>query len=423
MTGGPRAYRSRWTLASVAAFFYWLAVQSLRPFVTLHLADLGASEAEVGLVVAAQSFLSLFLAVPAGRMVDRRGLRRYMLLSLLTMGLVGVGYALTNTIIQVAVMQLLAGVTELGAWIGIQALITRSGEGSFRHRHLALFSIMWGTAFAVGPSVGAWVFDMSGFEAVGVLYALCAAGAALLLVAVPYRDRPLAPDGHSAGGRGRPRRTGTLRELKALGQTPAILAVLIGSFVALWANSLRTSFYPLFLENEGIPIPVIGILMSIAGATMLVGRIPLAWLVRKYGARRVLTAATVTAVISLASTPLLLTSPILLAVGSALFGVGFGLNTPITIELMAEHSDDTRRGLAMGLRVASNRAAQLLQPLLFGVVAAALGMGAGFGAGGLLMGLGVGLMMRWLGPWGAGTKAQSPPTNGDVPPPDDRMTR
>lgn len=392
MTGpqGLRAFRSRWTLVSVATLAFWLAVQSLKPFVALHLVDLGASEVQVGMAVAAHPLLSLFLAIPAGRVIDQRGLRRYMLASLMTMVVVGAGYALTETVIQMAAMQLMAGLAELGAWIGIQALVTRAGETEFRRRHLALFSIAWGLGLAFGPSLGAWIFEVRGFATVALLYSCLSIGAVIAVAAVPHVDSPAAPqpDHHA--------RTGMLAELRAVGQRPAILAVLAGSFVALWANSLRTSFYPLFLENSGLSVRHIGFLMSLAGVTTLLGRVPMVWLVRRFRVGPVLIAGTATAVVSLSATPLLVSSPALLAVGSALFGLGFGLNTPLTVDLMAEHSEESRRGLAMGMRVTSNRAAQVLQPLAFGGVAALLGMTAGFGVAGLVMAAGTALMTRWL---------------------------
>jgi MFS family permease len=385
------AFRSRWTLASIAALLYWLAVQALRPYVAMRLASLGASTAQISFAVAAHPFLSLFLAIPAGRLIDRRGLRVAMISSLAAMGVVGVGYALATTTTQLVMLQLAAGLTELGGWIGIQALLTRAGEGSFRHQHLALFSVMWGIGIALGPSVGAWAFDGLGFEAVGLLYGFCGVVAALLLTVVPYRDRRVPPAALE-----RMANASTFRGVVEVGRSRGVLAVLVASFVALWANSLRTSFYPLYLETSGVSLRAIGLLMSVGGVMILLGRLPLSWLVRRYRSGPVLVVGTAISVLSLAATPLFVISPLLLAAASASYGLGFGLNSPLTIDLMAEHSDDAQRGLAMGMRVASNRAAQVLQPLLFGAVAGPLGMAVSFGVSGVVMGVGTATMASWL---------------------------
>lgn len=403
---GLVSFRSRWSLVSLATLAFWLGVQALKPFVALHLADLGASEVEIGLAVAAHPLLSLFLAVPAGRFVDRRGLRRYMLVSLVLAAVTGIAYAFTRTIVQVALLQLVTGLAELGAWIGMQALVTRAGESSFRQRQVALFSIAWGLGIAFGPTLGAWLFDARGLGAVGIAYAALALVAAAAVWAVPYRDAR-----HTATGSTTTEGTGMRAEVRSVTRRPAILAVLAASFVALWANSLRTTFYPIFLEEGGLSVPAIGFLMSLAGVTTLVGRIPLLWLVRRFGAGRVLVSGAVTVVGSLSLTPVLVTSSVLLAVASGLFGLGFGLVTPLTVDLMAEHSADEHRGLTMGMRVAANRAAQVLQPVAFGAAAGLLGMTGGFTASGVVMGAGTAIMARWLR---SGTTPGAAATQEDV---------
>ena len=63
---------------------------------------------------------------------------------------------------------------------------------------------------------------------------------------------------------------------------------------------------------------------------------------------------------------------------------------------MAEHTESDERGIAMGMRVTANRAAQVLQPIAFGTVATTLTMAAGFGATGVLLILLTGWMATTL---------------------------
>ena len=320
-------YWNRWTWLSVATLFYWVATQALRPFVPLHLTDLGASGSVIGLAVAAHPLLSLFLAIPAGRLMDVRGLRRLMLGSLLGMAMVGTGFALFGAVGGVFALQAGAGLAELGVWVGLQAIVTQTEEGDFRTKHLALFAVAWGVGIALGPSVGAWLFELSGFGAIGLLYAACALSALAAVTLVPYRDvlRPLA-------GTNRPI-SGTIKSVLVLSRKPGVLAVLIASFVVLWANSLRTSFYPIYLVQQGISVPAVGLVMSVAGVATLVARMGMPWLVNRLGARSILVAATGLAVVALSLTPVAVGSTIALGIASAAFGIGFGLNTPITLDL------------------------------------------------------------------------------------------
>lgn len=380
LKSGFKFYTGRWTLLSVATLLYWISTQALRPYMSLHLTDLGASETQIGLAIAAHPFLSMFLAIPAGRLLDERGIRKYLVVSLVLMSLVGAGYAVAGTVAHIFILQMAAGLSELGAWVAIQTLITQAGEGETRARHLALFSLMWGVGIAVGPSIGAWLYDSAQFPALAALYGGCSLAALAAVAGVPYRDstRPAPLLRDSA-----PRTT--TERLLAMARRPSVLAVLLASFVTLWANSLRTSFYPIFLVENGASLRLIGFLISLAGVTTLIIRIALPWLLRRFRSGLLLVLAVTALVVALTATPLLRGSGVALAIASAVFGLGFGLANPLTLELMTQHTQVNERGLAMGMRVAANRVAQVLQPIAFGVVAGPFGMATGFLSAGLVM--------------------------------------
>ena len=122
--------RSRWAIASLAVLLYWLAAHSLRPLVTIRLDELGATDAQIALTVAAYSVFSLLLAIPGGRLVDRVGVMRVLVVSLTAMVLVGVGYALATTPEQIIALQAVNGVVELGVWLALQSLATPAAVSS-----------------------------------------------------------------------------------------------------------------------------------------------------------------------------------------------------------------------------------------------------------------------------------------------------
>ena len=53
--------------------------------------------------------------------------------------------------------------------------------------------------------------------------------------------------------------------------------------------------------------------------------------------------------------------------------------------IVADNSGSQERGLAMGLRLMGNRLAQLVNPLLFGVITSLSGLGAAFVTGGSIL--------------------------------------
>jgi MFS family permease len=377
-----RAWRSaignRWAFAALATLLYWLDAHALRPLVTIRLDELGASDAQIALTVTAFSGFSLMLAIPGGRLIDRIGLRRVLVASAVGMAASGVGYALATTPAQILGIQAINGVVELGVWLALQTLVSHAGAGESLTRQLALFSLAWGIGVAVGPAIGGAVYGAAGFHVLGLVYA----GGALLTLASsllsPYRGREVsAQEAHT-------KTSGLMDAMRAIVSRPAVRGVLLASFVALYVQSIRLSFYPLFLERQGVSLSQIGFVLSLMGVASIAVRLPLPALLRWLGAGRVLVLSMWIAVAGIGVTPWL-GSVWALAIAAAGIGIGYGVNPAVTVELIARDTQPDERGLAMGLRVASNRLAQMVQPAVFGGISSALSMAAAFPLSGALL--------------------------------------
>jgi MFS family permease len=386
----------RWVLASVGALVYWTTIEALRPMVALQLDRIGASAPEIGIAVGAYAVLGLLLSVPGGVIVDRVGPRRLLVSGFGLLATCGVLYAaLATSVVALTVVQLVAGAAALAVWVALQSAVTYAGAGDFLRKQLAVFATAWAIGSAVGPLVGGWLFGWLGFEAV----------AGLLLVAGLV--------GALAGGRlpvGDPRDAGAAplpawRSARDLVARPTVRLVLASSFVSLAVQSLRTSFYPLFLADRGLTPATIGAVLTLIGIASVAVRLFLPALGRSFGARAVLVWSTWLAVAWVTAAPLLTGSLGILA-GAVLLGVSLGLNPPTTVELIADATPPEHRGTAMGLRVAANRSAMITEPILFGAVTAALSATVAFVASGALLGIVFAAFLRAGG--GASTGAHRP---------------
>lgn len=378
------ALRSRWALVAFATTLYWLAAHGLRPLVPLRLSELGASDPYIGVVVASYSLLSLFLAIPGGRLIDRVGTGKVLAVAFSGMAVVGVGYAFARTPGQFLLLMTVNGVTETGAWLALQALITYAGRGAFREKQLAIFSFGWGLGVAAGPVIGAAIFARLGFAPLGWFFALVSLTALVGVSFVPVpRTSSRNPDATQDG----PPERAAISDV--LGR-PAVRAVLLSSFIALFVNAIRMSFYPLYLERSGISVERIGVLLSVMGIASLLIRLPLPAMLRRFGDNRVLVWGLWLSVVPISVTPWLPTFGLLLA-AAIVFGAAYGLNPPVTVQMMATHTRAHERGLAMGLRITSNRLAQVIQPVLFGALAPMAGIAAAFP----LSGLGLAVLTGW----------------------------
>jgi MFS family permease len=368
-----RVLVSRWALVSLVALLYWTASHSLRPFVVVRLDELGATTQEVGLVAASYAFLALFLAIPGGRSIDRLGSARVLKVALGAMAALGVAYAFAGTVLQLFLLQVVNGVVELFVWLAVQTLVTGAGRGDELARHLSLFSFMWGLGIAIGPTVGGLVYDGLGWAALALLYAGLSVAMLLAVVLAPVRP---------AGGRTRGGRLG--RDAWQTARAPAIRTVLLSSFVVMYVISIKSTFYPLALQERDVPVPVIGVLLSVMGIASLAIRPALPALTRRLGAGTVLVVGTVVGVVGISLTPWLL-HPALLVAFAVLTGAGYGSNPPVVMQLLTEHSADANRGLVMGLRATAGRLAQVVQPLAFGGLAAVAGTATAFPVSGAVL--------------------------------------
>lgn len=376
---GTLGLQSRWAFISLVTVIYWLGPQSVRLFYPLELKQLGASDLVIGLAAGASSVAGLLLAVPSGYLLDRFDVRRVLVVSTFGLAVTTGAFVLVSTIGWMILLMFLQGFFQMWVWLVLQQMMTRVGVGPGASRQLSLFSLAWGIGLAAGPSVGAWVYDGWGFQTLNVscfLFTMCGVGGALLTPAI-LRERE-APRTRAA------EQHGMFGALRRSFDDSVVVGVMVSTFVNIFVQSLRTSFYSLFLQRIGVSLGLIGVLLSTIGVSSLVVRFFLPAMIRRFGLVKPLIWSTWIAIVGVAMTPLC-SSTAFLAVGAVMMGAGLGANPPITINLLAgAESED--RGVAVGLRMVANRSAQVLQPIVYGNIASFIGLGVAFPISGVLLG-------------------------------------
>jgi sugar phosphate permease len=109
---------------------------------------------------------------------------------------------------------------------------------------------------------------------------------------------------------------------------------------------------------------IIGIIIALGPLSAILSRATMGVMIRMLSRRAVLFTSIYTACIAIAVVPYF-HNILALAVLSAVSGWGSGLNEPMTISMIAAYSHGTKRGVAMGLRLAVNRFSMFISPLMF----------------------------------------------------------
>jgi len=360
---------------------------ALQPIVPLRADQLGAGPGLIGLIVTMRCLMPFFLAIPVGRLTDVTGRKRVLQLGAAAMVSGGIAYAVSETLPPLAAAQIIEGIGELLFWTALQAIAT---DGCARHRGtvIGVFSVFVALGQFLGPFSGGLVADRLGYRWVFFLHIAVSASAAVMSLAC------LSEEGNNR----RPARD--IRWLAGFADAGLLLrrlpmqVALVGTFSMLFTIATWNSFYPLALRNHfGWSVASIGFLISVRSFSQIIIRPFMPALINSLGERSVLYAAMAMSTVGVSLTPLIGHSAVLLGVLAAVSGLGLGLNVPLTLLMVADASEEHRRGIGMSLRLLVNRLAQLLNPLLFGLLSEGWGLMTSFYVtGGIILLAGGGTM-------------------------------
>lgn len=359
--------------------------QLLRPVLSYHALSLGAGTAEIGIVVASFSVLSLVLTVPIGSAVDKHGERWF-----LVAGTVTLIVAICLLLAAHGIPMLIAGSAMLGlsqtvAMISCQTVIANGISAQRRDRRFAAFTVVTSLAQFTAPAAGGLLLGMgagAAEQAFTTVYTVSGLATLLgLLVAFSIAIFPgtltdrrrRSVVSRTSGGR-----------LRAVIKVPSVMVAIVVGFAVLSAVDLLTAFLPVFGEIMSISPVQIGFLIGTHGLASIAVRLFLVHLTQRFDRRALLTVALMTAALSIAVVPFVEVVPVLYLL-MALSGAGLGVCQPISMSWVAGAVQPEVRGTAMSLRMAGNRLGQTLVPLGVSAVAGSAGAAVAFvGPAGIL---------------------------------------
>ena len=163
-----------------------------RVAVTLYALSLGAGTATVGLLMALYAFLPALLAIQSGRLTDRIGVRKPMLVGSCGIALgAGAAFAVPG-LPSLFVAATLIGVSFMAFQVAAQYATGEMGGAAGRVRNFGLLALGYSVSSIVAPLTVGFVIDHYGFRASFALLMLLP----LVPVAVLAADRLRLPGPH-----------------------------------------------------------------------------------------------------------------------------------------------------------------------------------------------------------------------------------
>ncbi len=361
-------------LAVLLNFLQGVSMRGTKMVVSLAALGDGATSFQVGLIGAMFPVFPLLLAVYAGKVSDRIGVRIPMI-----GGAAVVASGITIPLAWPGIPGLVAsaicvGLGQIFFHVSAHNLIGGLGTGEARTRNFATLSLGGSVAAFFGPSIAGFSIDGQGYRPTYVLLAAIAALPALILLVRPsiVPPRRLRSRAAPAGGS------------TALLANPALRRTLLMSGVTLTGIELFTFYFPVYGRSIGLTASAIGMVMSSYAVAAFLVRMGMHRAARRLGEVGVLTVSLFMAGATYLLVPMV-SHVALLALVAFLLGLGLGCAQPLTILLTYNHAPAGRSGEALGMRLTVNKLTQIAVPVVFGGLGSAFGLLPVFWANGVFL--------------------------------------
>src|SRR5262245_36760293 len=360
-----------------------IAHRGSKVLVSLSALELGANSFTVGILAALYAVFPLLLAVYAGRVSDRMGVRYPILFG--SMGITAglILPALHGGLMTLILCPTLIGLGHIFFHVSIHNAVGSIGGAAERAKNFSTFALGASVATFIGPSLAGFSIDALGFRATYVVLASISTAVVLLALfngsRMPARDRSEGPKRDE-------------RALDLLKEAP-LRRTLIMSGVTLTGIELFSFYLPVYGQSIGLPASHIGLVLSSYAAAAFVVRLVMQELARRFTETGVLTGSLFVATATYALFPLLSGVGMLVAT-AFLLGLGLGSAQPLTIMLTYHHAPEGRSGEALGMRLTVNKITQIAIPVVFGGIGAVFGLAPVFWANAAFLFAGGALSVR-----------------------------
>jgi len=339
------------------------------PFIPLLAERMGAGPSTIGFVVGAFSLVAVFLSIPLGGLVDRFGVKRLLLFGVICNILNAVILIHTDTILELIISQLIAGIGFLLLVIASQAFFSRLPDSSRREKGFGWLSFGAAAGQSVGPILGGVLVDRFDYQAAfWVVLALSSAG----LVLLGLKDTKESKSTKSSYNM-----IQDARQAGVLAMDSRMLMILIFTFAIVFAANLRASFLPVLLRTEGLTEIGVGFLISLFSVMSTSIRLIFGRLLDIFDRKKILAVSMLAVIVAVGLLPWMF-SVAGFAILISIFGLGFGMTQPLSMVMTAELTDPNESGLAMGLRFTAIMVGGLLSPIFLGFIIGTFGLRPGF---------------------------------------------
>jgi DHA1 family multidrug resistance protein-like MFS transporter len=323
--------------------------------------DLGASYTLLGFIISIYGAVQLLTQIPIGRLSDRIGRKRLILLGLISFTIMPPLYIHAANVFFLIPIRVLGGLGASAVWPLAMALIVDQANREKRGSAMGWYNAVFYSALALGPLIGGMLYDQFGLEAPFYFWAIL--GLASVIIVFKKIDEPA---------------THVLRASIEMDHKKDRL-ISQGFVMTFWAccgvvmlvgivGGFNFTMLPTYSAQLGLSATEIGLLYLVFGGATAISNIQFGMQADR-GRRRLMISfgcilATVSFALLLEASNLTQTVILLAALG-----IGLGMGSPAASALIADTSSPSRRGEIFGIFNTSRMAGVVVGPLLAGLTA------------------------------------------------------
>lgn len=307
--------------------------------------------------------LPMLLSVPAGRLVDRVGVRKPVIWSAFVLAIF---VALPGLLPRFAALYVAAagiGTAFMLFHIAVQHAVGAGSSDEDRRANFGWLALAFSISNFLGPTSAGLMIDHIGHRSTFLVLAGLAIAAITLLALRRRSFSHISASGAGGGG----------RNAFELLRDPEMRRVFLVTGLLASAWDLFVFVMPIYGTAIGLSASTIGLILgSFALATFAI-RLALPWLSRHVRDWPMITITFCIGCVAYALLPLVDTVPLLAAI-AFLLGLGLGATQPSVMSLLYAKAPPGRAGEAVGVRSVVLNASHTVLPLAFGALGAAIGM-------------------------------------------------
>ena len=265
---------------SIAFFIYTFGWGITSPIFSIYVENVTGNLFLTGLILSLTTMMGIFLNIPFGIIEDRMNVKRVLQIVLLIYSALALLYPVADTFLSLLLVSVTRGVASSFLWLTSWAYVFAYAEKSVKGKEVGFFSGMNDFASALSPVVGGLISILSFFLPFYVLSLTSLT--AFIVVSLYLKETPKSEKASL-----NVQVTTLLSYMRNSRFVKTVFLIIV--FYAL--INVYYSFLPIFLNSEGIAIPLIGVILTVALLPAVALEVPIGNLIDRHGIRKTLAVA------------------------------------------------------------------------------------------------------------------------------------